>query len=250
MNNLNMQFPDLVTDFAKKHPDLLNKNVSVVPPIIVNKENIASQPKGVQIAAGYVPKESYYIGEKPASMTNEVNGAKGKYEAWEAKRPASYTEKYEKEIKSLLSDLSGMSFDYDIENDPVFRLSRDEAVRRGRLAMEDAIGKASALSGGYANSYAASAGQQAFANETSGITEMIPELYEAAYDRYESERDSLSESIKLLSSLEDKEFSRYADMMKQYFDEGELLFDNYSTLSKEEYDRYIDYANLMLKASK
>ena len=29
-----------------------------------------------------------------------------------------------------------------------------------------------------------------------------------------------------------------------------LLYDNYSTLSKEEYDRYIDYANLMLKASK
>ena len=218
--------------------------------MLVNPNNIAYQPESVQIAAGYVPDESYYLSGKPASISGEVADAKNKYEAWEAKKPASYTEKYEKEIKSLLSDLSGMSFDYDIENDPVFRLSRDEAVRRGRLAMEDAIGKASALSGGYANSYAASAGQQAFSGETAAIRELIPELYEAAYDRYESERDSLSDRIKLLSSLEDSEFSKYTDMMKQYFDEGELLFDNYSTLSKEEYDRYVDYANLLMKASK
>ena len=144
MSNLSLQFPTLVTDFAKDHPLLMRKDTVLEPSLIVNEDNIASQSKGVQIAAGYVPKESYYLGEKPASMTNEVNGAKSKYEAWESQRPESYREKYEKEIKSLLGELGGMSFDYDPENDPVFRLSRDEAVRRGRLAMEDAMGKAAA----------------------------------------------------------------------------------------------------------
>ncbi|MBQ3527522.1 MAG: hypothetical protein IJA52_03095 [Clostridia bacterium] len=244
MNSINMQFGNAVADIAKKYRPTPDNTVTV------DRESVKALPPLERAAAGYVPEESYIVSGKPASISGEVSGARDKYEAWEAKRPAEYRERYAKEIQSLLSSLSGMSFDYDPESDPVFKLSRDEAVRRGRLAMEDAIGKAAALSGGYANSYAASVGQQAFAGELGAINELIPELYEAAYDRYENERDSLSESIKLLSSLEDEEFGRYTDMMKQYFDEGELLFDNYAALSKEEYDRYLDYANLMLKASK
>lgn len=169
---------------------------------------------------------------------------------WQKERPTSYESTYKDDIQGLLTDLLGMDFSYDPENDLAYRLIRDENRRSARLAMEDTVGKAAAMTGGYYNTYAQSAARQAYLGELSKTAELIPELYEAAYGRFSDDRDSLSDSIKLLSDLDGEEFSKYTALMKQYLSEGEMLFDNYHWESEEKFDRFLDYAALLQKAAK
>jgi len=176
-------------------------------------------------------------------------GAEEDIALWQTKRPAAPEKSYDDEIRSLVYDLTGADFSYDPEKDIAYRLIRDENRKNARLAMEDTLGRATALTGGYANSYASSAAQQAYAGELSKTAELIPELFEAAYGRFSDDRDALSDSIKLLSDLDNAEFDKYTTLLKQYLSEGETLFDNYRWESEEEFDRFLDYAELLQKAA-
>ncbi len=170
--------------------------------------------------------------------------------SWQTKRPEMGKDTYSDDIKALVSTLTGMDFTYDPKSDIVYKLVRDENMKNARLAMEDTLGKASALTGGYSNTYAQGAANQAYLGELTKTAEFIPELYRAAYDRFSDERDGLSDAIKLLSDLESEEFDKYTALMKQYLSEGEMLFDNYKWESEEEFNRFLDYAELMQKAAK
>lgn len=82
-------------------------------------------------------------------------------------------------------------FSYDPQKDPAYKLYKEQYLEQGRLAMEDAQGRAAALTGGYGNSYAETAGQQAYQSYVQKLAAVLPELYEKAYDRYESEGEAL-----------------------------------------------------------
>lgn len=83
------------------------------------------------------------------------------------------------------------AFSYDPQKDPAYNLYKEQYLEQGRLAMEDARGRAAALTGGYGNSYGETAGQQAFQSYVQKLAGVLPELYESAYDRYESEGEAL-----------------------------------------------------------
>ena len=55
-----------------------------------------------------------------------------------------------------------------------------------------------------------------------------------------------AQQIKLLSELDDADFDRYNDMLKNYLTEGKMLTDNYRNLSKDDWNRYTDYVKLLL----
>ena len=65
-------------------------------------------------------------------------------------------------------------------------------VSEGSRAMRDTMGQAAALTGGYGSSYAQSAGQQQYALYLQKLGEAMPELYQAAYERYSAEGDRKS----------------------------------------------------------
>lgn len=189
-------------------------------------------------------------GQVGAAISSLSNSLYKEGENRRSERPSLPEESNNDEIRELVSKLTGMDFSYDPENDTAYKLIRDENRKNARLAMEDALGRATALSGGYSNSYAQGAAQQAYAGELSKTTKLIPELWEAAYDRFDSDRDALMESIDLLSELDNDEFDRYNTLMKLYLSEGEQLFDNYKWASEEEFDRFLDYTELMHKLTK
>lgn len=198
---------------------------------------------------------AYKVGGTPsysggAIISSETKKAADSVEKWRSSKPEYKGSFYGKELESLVSALSGRKFSYDPESDPLARAYREAYMRDARLAGEDALGKAAALTGGYGNSYALSAAQQAYAGQLQDGIKIIPELYKAAYDRYTDEGDSIADQIKLLSSLSDSEFDRYNKMIKNYLSEGRLLTDNYNDLSKEDFDRFIDYAKLLQSAGK
>ncbi|MGM9635755.1 MAG: hypothetical protein ACI3YE_06330 [Candidatus Avispirillum sp.] len=184
--------------------------------------------------------------ERSATDSSAAANAKALADEWQKNRPVYSGAKYADEIESLLDILSDMEFSYDAESDPVYRAYRDSYADQARLAMQDAIGKSAALTGGMGNSYAQAAGQQAYGNTVSKAVQIIPELYEAAWGRYTDEKDATAQQIKLLSELDDADFERYNDMLKDYLSEGKMLTDNYRNLSKDDWNRYTDYVKLLL----
>jgi guanine deaminase len=57
-------------------------------------------------------------------------------------------------------------------------------MQQGQQAMRDTMGQAAALTGGYGNTYAQQAGEQAYAAYLSRLNDVLPELYGEAYNRF------------------------------------------------------------------
>ena len=86
----------------------------------------------------------------------------------------------------------------------------------GRRAMNDARGAAAGLSGGYDNSFAEAAGQQAYQNSLAQLTDSLPELYQLALSAYQTEGDRLSGALKTLTDADDTAYRRYRDDVSDY----------------------------------
>lgn len=88
-------------------------------------------------------------------------------------------------------------FTYDPEKDPVYQQYRRQYTQAGKLAMEDTVGMAASLTGGYGNSYAQNAGQQAYQSYLQQLNNVLPALYSDAYARYQAEGEALYNDILL-----------------------------------------------------
>lgn len=133
-------------------------------------------------------------------------------------------------------------FTYDPGTDPLYGNYTKRYAEFGRRAMEDEIGKASALSGGYANSYALQAGNRLYGEYMEKMNDVLPELYELAYSKYSDSMKLLENQIKLLENSDEKEYSRYRDKTDDYNDMLELLYDvyenEYKTDSENQYNSW------------
>lgn len=231
-------------DSIAKANNITNKN------LIYAGDTLTIPPANVTVSADGISVVStpYYSAYKTGgAVSDEI---KKDVESWEKKKPAEHKSLYDDEIFAMLDKLERAEFSYDPFEDDAYKLMYDEGRRKASLAMEDTLGKALTKTGGYANSYALGAAQQAYAGTLGEMSDYIPELYSAAYDRFSDERDALMDSIELLRNMDDEEFDQYVDMMKLYLSEGEMLWDNYKDVSKEEFDRFIDYTALIQKAAK
>lgn len=82
-------------------------------------------------------------------------------------------------------------FRYNAEEDPLYQQYRDQYTTLGKTAMRDTMGQAAALTGGYGSTYAQQAGQQSYDAYLARLNDMLPELYGAAYNRYQDEGNAL-----------------------------------------------------------
>ncbi|MBQ7160510.1 MAG: hypothetical protein IJR90_02250 [Clostridia bacterium] len=142
--------------------------------------------------------------------------------------------KYERLARALLeSYLSRPSFSYDPEEDPAYLAYRDAYTAAGRRAMEDAYASAASLTGGYGNSYAMTAGAAAYQSYLDRLNDALPELYSAAYKRYQQDND---EAYRRYNAA----FGYYDSLSDRY--ESDRKF--YSALDQQDYDdaykRYAD----------
>lgn len=69
----------------------------------------------------------------------------------------------------------------------MYRQYREQYQSAGRLAMENTMGAAAALTGGYGSSYSQQAGQQAYNAYLQKLNEVVPELYAQARSQYDRE---------------------------------------------------------------
>ena len=121
-----------------------------------------------------------------------------------------FTWGYEDQYKDLINSiLNREKFSYDLNGDALYQQYKDQYMKQGKLAMQDTMGQAAALTGGYGNSYAATAGNQAYQAHLDQLNDIIPELYEMAYDRYNQEGQDLYNQYGLLSSDRSQKYGEW-----------------------------------------
>lgn len=138
----------------------------------------------------------------------------------------SYQSQYGSQIDSLIQQLQGQKpFEYDVNTDPLYLQLRDQWLHDGKLAMEDTMGQAAQLTGGYGNSYAQTAGQQVYNGYLRGVNEMIPQLKEAARADYDAENAYLMQQLGLLMDQDSQDYSRWMDELERQRYAEQLEYD-------------------------
>lgn len=132
------------------------------------------------------------------------------------KKP-EYKNSYDNELKRLYNKLSNIGeFRYNPYEDDLYEYYRKQYIREGKRAMEDLLGELSANTGGVISSYAASAASQGMDYYNSKLTDIIPELYNDAYDRYLDSIDLYERDFERLKDLSDSEYEKYLDSVDIY----------------------------------
>ena len=123
-----------------------------------------------------------------------------------------YRDEARQKQSSLYEQIAAQGpFRYDPSADPLYGLTRDRYVQQGRMAMKDSMGQAAALTGGYGSSYGQAVGQQQYDASLQGLAELIPELYQTAYERYQDQGEALQKQYELLGRQADRDYDRYRD---------------------------------------
>lgn len=170
-----------------------------------------------------------------------VTDAEKALEDWNNKKPGDYNSQYQDKIDQILDDLlNGKTPVYDFSTDPVYQQYKDNYIRQGQMAMMDTMANAAALSGGYGNSYASTVGNQAYQAYLSELNNVIPELADAAYARYQTEQAGKRDNLSILQGLEESDYAKYRDLLSDWYTNRDYLTGRYDTEYEKDYGSYRD----------
>ena len=152
----------------------------------------------------------------------------GKYPdfSWDQEAP-TYTNPYEQLQKELLDQLLNREdFTWSTDTDPVFGQYQKQYLREGERATANALAQAAAASGGQTSSYAATAASQAGNYYASQLSDMIPELYNQAYQRYLSEYEQLANDLGVVNTQQQLDYKEYLDRLEGKVEQMRSLADH------------------------
>ena len=150
--------------------------------------------------------------ERGYTPSDEVTAAQAYRDSVAALEPGAYQSRFEERLQALYDRIAGReAFDYEPEEDEAYQRYARLYAARGAAAMEDTLGKAAALTGGYGSSYAQSAGQQAYNGYLQELAALVPELRQAALAEYQQEGKALQEQYSLLHAQEKADYDRWQD---------------------------------------
>lgn len=142
--------------------------------------------------------------------------------------------------------LNRKAFSYDLNGDALYQQYKDNYIQQGKMAMQDAMGQAAAMTGGYGNSYAATVGNQAYQGYLQGLNDKVPELYQLAMQRYNMEGDRLRDVYGVLRDEDETGYNRHMDTKNTAFKEMEYtnaLKDTAYTQVQNDYNNYVTANN-------
>lgn len=113
------------------------------------------------------------------------------------------TPDYTTKIGKLAQDIANRErFSYNPATDAAYQYYADRYRRQGKLAMQDTVGQATQLSGGYDNSYANTVGQQQYNAYLAELGGVIPSLKDAALNTYNAEGNDLNNRLAALQAAQ------------------------------------------------
>lgn len=189
------------------------------------------QALGNLVTNGYQPSQT-------------VNAALNELNSIIAKQPGAFQSQYSAQLNNLLNQiLNREAFSYDAASDPMYRMYREMYTQQGKQAMEDTMGRAAALTGGYGNSYATTAAQQAYQGSLQQLNQIIPELYAQARQAYADEGDLLMSQYGALGDAYGREYGEYQDMYNRWLADRDFAQNQYTDERNFDYGSYSDQLN-------
>lgn len=140
-----------------------------------------------------------------------------------SKITAEYEGKYDQQLADLYNQITQRKpFEYNSEDDMLYQQYVDRYTKGGKLAMEDTMGQAAALTGGYGNSYAQRVGQQTYDEYMTGLNDQAVTLMQQAYQRYMDQGDQLTKQYTMLGQLASDDYSKWADQYERAMNEAAI----------------------------
>ena len=200
---------------------------------LISKENIISNDVMNSINSQFVMPSA--VTEADAYLSSQLS------------KIQSGRTSYSDDVKNMMDKiLNRDKFSYDVDTDPLFQQALASAMNSGKQAMQDTIGQASALTGGYGSTYATTAGNQAYNSFIEDAYDNLPQYYQMAMEAYQMEGDELYRQFGMYSELDDKEYNRYLsayDATSQY--RNQLYNEAYGQFRDSKSDAFAT-ANLQL----
>lgn len=140
--------------------------------------------------------------------------------------------------------LNREKFSYDLNGDALYQQYKDKYIQQGKLASADVMGQAQAMTGGYGSSYSASVGNQAYQASLQQLNDVIPELYQMAYDRYSQEGQDLYNQYGLLSNERSTEYGMWGDKRNTLVADRDYYSTEANNAFTRDYGMYSDDRNL------
>ena len=183
--------------------------------------------------------------EKGYQPSEDVAAARAYRDSVAAMQPGGYSSGFEDQLQTLYDQIAGReSFSYDPEEDETYRRYARLYAAQGAAAMEDTMGQAASLAGGYGSSYAQAAGQQAYDRYLGELAALVPELRQAALAEYRQEGQALTDRYNMLNQQEKAAYDRWQDTVAQWqkaLSEAQSSYDDVSAQDEKAYQAMLKH---------
>lgn len=162
-------------------------------------------------------------------FSQNTTAAKKKLDEVEAARPGQYQSNWSGTINNLMDKIVNQKdFSYDFNADPLYQQYKDNYTQLGKQAAMDTQANAATLTGGFGNSYAATAATQANQQYLTQLNNVIPQLYSLAMDKYKMDTDKLYNQYNAVGAQEDRDYGQYRDKVSDWQTDRNYYYGKYS----------------------
>ncbi len=234
-------------DLAKQHPefgmsvlDLKKQYATAQTP--EQRALINAQANELRKNYGYYSGgsdgSSYISTGKYAPKIDETLDKIGSFKPFEYGSAPSYENRFQQKQQELLdAALNRDPFSWSKETDPQYSSYKKTYLREGERATADALAKASTASGGRPSSFAVNAATQAGDYYATKLSDVIPTLYQQAYERYLKDYQMKLSDLNAVNQQEQLDYAKYLDRLNQFNTDRTFDYNNYLG----EYGRLQDY---------
>jgi len=172
-------------------------------------------------------------------QSDQVNQAQQNLQQIQAQKPQTYNTKYGQQLDDLLQQIQNpKDFKYEFNGDEMFKYYADLYTQKGRQASMDTMGQAAALTGGYGNSYAQQAGQQAYQQYLLNLYDRGMDLRDRAYQQYQDQLGNQKDAYGLMAQAEDTNYGRYRDTVADWQNDLAYATDRADTERNFDWNQY------------
>ena len=135
---------------------------------------------------------------------------------------------YKNQLNNTIGQINNSKFEYDVNKDALYNQYKEQYQSMGNIAMQEAQADATALTGGFANSYAETAGQRAYNSYLSQLQQIVPQLYSQARQTYDTDLGNLYNKANLYSGLNSQAYTEYAAGLDQAMNNRNYYYQKYN----------------------
>ena len=182
---------------------------------------------------------SQYVSDgKYAQGIDETLDKIGSFKPFTYGSAPSYENRFQQKQQELLdAALKRDPFSWSKETDPQYNSYKKTYLREGEWATADALAKASTASGGRPSSFAVNAATQAGDYYATKLSDVIPTLYQQAYERHLKDYQMKLSDLNAVNQQEQLDYAKYLDRLNQFNTDRNFDYNNYLG----EYGRLQDY---------